>query len=73
MIVACVSGARAVVKLPDNPSGPDALICDLVGTNLAAAIGLATFDVAVTDFPLELVGRQGAVPAFVTRYRNGRP
>ncbi len=41
----------AYVKVPDNPSGPHALVCELVGTRLAAWLGLATFDLALIDYP----------------------
>lgn len=40
----------AVVKLPGNPSGPHALVCELVGTRLASWLGLATFDLALLPY-----------------------
>lgn len=40
-----------MVKVPGNPSGPDALICEYVGTRLAAWLGLPTFDMALIDYP----------------------
>jgi hypothetical protein len=40
----------AVVKLPGNPSGPHALVCELVGTRLAAWMGLPTFDLALMHY-----------------------
>jgi len=41
----------AIVKYMGNQAGPDALICELIGTELANCIGLATPDFAVAHMP----------------------
>ena len=69
----------AVVKLPGNPSGPHALVCELVGTRLAAWMGLPTFDLALmryTGWP-EVMFKGGdraqAGTAIALRYVAGTP
>ncbi|HEY4243650.1 MAG TPA: HipA family kinase [Kofleriaceae bacterium] len=47
-------GRRAFVKVQGNPEGPAALACELIGTRLAAHLGLATFEMEVARFPDEL-------------------
>ena len=67
----------AVVKVLQNPAGPDALVRELVGTRLAAAFGLPTFDFAVLHYdglvPLFLSNGEPVQPgmAFATRFERG--
>jgi hypothetical protein len=69
---------EAFVKTLGNPEGPSALVCEYVGTRLAAWLGLPTLDVAVVPFPagLALQYPQGCHslpgPAFATRAVEGR-
>ena len=67
----------AYLKALGNPDGPHALVKDLLGTHLAAMLGLPTFDYAVIEVTEldELPFFKGGVaepgPAFVTRGEEG--
>lgn len=68
----------AFVKTLGNPHGPSALVCEYVGTRLAAWLGLPTFDTATIHFPeaLKLDYPHGCTaqpgPAFACREVAGR-
>ena len=63
----------AYLKALGNPDGPHALVKDLLGTHLAAMLGLPTFDYAVIEvtdldeLPFFKVGKAEPGPVFVTR------
>ncbi len=63
----------AYLKAIGNPDGPHALVKDLLGTHLAAMLGLPTFDYAVIEvtdldeLPFFRGGNAEPEPAFVTR------
>ena len=67
----------AYLKALGNPDGPHALAKDLLGTHLAAMLGLPTFDYAVIEITEldELPFFKGGIaepgPAFVTRGEEG--
>lgn len=74
-ISAVTDDGMAIVKYMGNPQGPEALICELVGTELANCIGLQTPDFAVADIPtLELPGNPllqvASGPAFFSRWEE---
>ncbi len=62
----------AYLKALGNPDGPHALVKDLIGTHLAAMLGLPTFDYAVIkvteldELPFFRGGKAEPGPAFVT-------
>lgn len=66
------------MKTIGNPEGVRVLACDYIGTKLAALIGLPTLDVAILEWPEELVIDLGKGcttepgPAFATRGVLGR-
>ncbi len=68
---------RAVVKVINNPLGPQVLARDYIGTSLARLFGLRTFDFAILnvkpDDEIFLYGNVTATPgpAFSTRYEQG--
>jgi hypothetical protein len=68
---------QAFAKFMGNPEGVQALYCELVGTRVAAWLGLRTFDIAVVDVPIAALAtyRDGsssqAGPAFVSRFEDG--
>jgi len=68
----------AYLKAINNPQGPHVLACDWIGTQLAARIGLQTFDVAVLnlvegdEIPIGNTFAQIG-PCFVTRDEKGEP
>jgi len=70
---------EAFIKTLGNPEGPDALVCEWVGTRLAAWLKLPTLEVALVDFPAEplLAYPKGCHslpgPAFFSRAEAGRP
>lgn len=68
---------EVMVKHVDNPLGPPALLCELIGTRLAAWLGLRTFEAFVVPFPRALLvdgaRPQDEPPAFVTLFTAGRP
>ena len=65
------------LKALGNPDGPHALAKDLLGTHLAAKLGLPTFDYAlieitdIDDLPFAKSGRAKPGPAFITRSEDG--
>ena len=67
----------AYLKALGNPDGPHALVKDLLGTHLAATLGLPTFDYAVIEvtdldeLPFFEDGKAEPGPAFVTRGEDG--
>jgi len=67
----------AYLKAIGNPDGPHALVKDLLGTHLAAMLGLPTFDYAVIEvtdldeLPFFKAGKAEPGPAFVTRGEEG--
>jgi hypothetical protein len=67
----------AYLKALGNPDGPHALVKDLLGTRLAAMLGLPTFDYAVIEvtdldeLPFFRGGNAEPGPAFVTRGEDG--
>ncbi len=67
----------AYLKALGNPDGPHALVKDLIGTHLAAMLGLPTFDYAVIkvteldELPFFRGGKAEPGPAFVTRGEDG--
>jgi hypothetical protein len=74
-ISAVTDDGTAIVKYIGNPQGLEALICELVGTELANCIGLQTPDFAVADIPnLELPGHPllqvASGPAFFSRWEE---
>lgn len=63
----------AIVKYIGNPAGADALICELVGSELANMVGLTTPDFAVLDIPGIVLPNNPFVqvvpgPAFFSRW-----
>jgi hypothetical protein len=73
---------KGYLKAIGNPEGTDALACELVGTQLAAWLGLAVLDFSVVDVDkvdeIPFVNDAGQVegkalpgPAFITRSENG--
>lgn len=66
------------VKAMGNPEGPHALACELLGTRLAAWLGLRTFDVAIVemDDAVRVQYKNGSFsspgPAFIAREIEGR-
>ena len=69
----------AYLKALGNPEGPHHLACDLVGTHLAAWLGLPTFDVAIMELrssdEISLGPGHPALPgpALVFRAERGHP
>lgn len=67
----------AYMKALGNPDGPHALVKDLLGTHLAAMLGLPTFDYAVIEvsdldeLPFFKGNKAEPGPAFVTRGEEG--
>lgn len=67
----------AFLKAMGNPEGPHVLVCDLVGTRLAAWFGLPTFEFAtipvIPEYGLTFFedGEVEPGPAFVTKYDPG--
>lgn len=67
----------AYLKALGNPDGPHALVKDLLGTHLAAMLGLPTFDYAVVEItdadelPFFRGGNAEPGPGFVTRGEEG--
>ena len=65
------------LKALGNPDGPHALVKELIGTHLAALIGLPTFDYAIVnvepidELPFFRAGSAQPGPAFVTRSEHG--
>jgi len=76
-IIVRTDAGLAYLKALGNPDGPHALVKDLLGTHLAAMLGLPTFDYAmieVTDLDELRFFRGGNAepgPAFVTRGEEG--
>lgn len=76
---AMTDAGGAYIKALGNPEGPHALICELVGTRLAAWLGLKTLDLAVFTMSdtlrIEYSGgtKSQAGPAVATREVRGRP
>ena len=65
----------AIVKYMGNQAGLDALVCELVGTELANLVGLVTPDFAVAempalDLPTHPLLRIEAGPAFFSRWEE---
>lgn len=63
----------AIIKYIGNPAGNDALICELVGTELANMIGLTTPDFAVLEIPSIVLPNNPLLqispgPAFCSRW-----
>lgn len=77
-LVVMTDAGRAYAKVMGNPEGPSALACELLGTRLAAWLGLKVLDAVVLDFPNELVTDLGqgchaqGGPALLTREVMGR-
>lgn len=74
-ISAVTDEGTAIVKYVGNPQGPEALICELIGTELANYLGLQTPDFAVADIPaLQLPGHPllqvVSGPAFFSRWEE---
>ncbi len=74
-ISAVTDEGTAIVKYIGNPQGSEALICELVGTELANHLGLTTPDFAVAKIPaLELpspaVNKSEPGPAFFSRWEE---
>lgn len=66
------------VKAIGNPQGPHALVCEYVGTRLAAWLGLPVFDHAIVDLQAGLIEypngeRSHGGAAFITRATDGTP
>ena len=65
------------LKAIGNPGGPHVLACDLVGTHLAASMGLPTFDYALIEIteldelPFHRGGTAEPGPALITRLETG--
>lgn len=76
-IVVQTDADLAYLKALGNPDGPHALVKDLLGTHLAAMLGLPTFDYAVIEvtnldeLPFFRGGNAEPGPAFVTRGEEG--
>lgn len=70
---------RAIIKALGNKEGPHALVCEWIGTEFAAWLGLPTFDLAIMrvkkhdEIPLghDRVAEPG--PAIVARWEDGEP
>ena len=68
---------RGYLKALGNKSGPHALACEWVGTNLAKVLGLRTFEFAIIDvgendeIPLASGKLASPGPAFISRYEKG--
>jgi hypothetical protein len=65
----------AIVKYIGNKAGSDALICELIGTELANCIGLTTPDFAVAympslELPTHLFLRVESGPAFFSKWED---
>lgn len=72
-LLAVTDEGLAVVKFIGNPAGLDALVCELIGSELANMIGLQTPDFAIYDIPeLELPNNAWLQvdpgPAFFSRW-----
>lgn len=66
------------LKAIGNPQGPHALVCEYVGTRLAAWLGLPVFDHAIVEIQTGLVEypngeRSHGGAAFLTRATEGTP
>ena len=76
-LIVFADAGLAYLKALGNPDGPHALVKDLLGTHLAAMIGLPTFDYAVIEvinldeLPFFKGGNAEPGPAFVTRGEEG--
>jgi hypothetical protein len=67
---------EAFAKLPVNPMGPHALVCDLIGTQLARWLELPTFDVAIVEadaFELPNGSRRPGGLVLLSRKVKGQP
>jgi hypothetical protein len=68
---------RGYLKTLGNRSGPHALACEWVGTNLAELLGVQTFDFSIIEIatddeiPLASGGLALPGPAFITRAEKG--
>jgi hypothetical protein len=77
-LLVMTDAGRAFVKTLGNPEGPDALVSEWIGTKLAAWLGLPIFDIAVVNYPKDLVFaltkgcETMAGPAFAARFVRGR-
>ena len=77
-LLVMTDAGKAFVKTLGNPEGPDALVCEWIGTKLAAWLGLPTFDIAIVDYPEELAFALAkgcetiAGAAFAARFVDGR-
>jgi len=69
--------ALSFVKVLGNPEGPSALACEFIGTELARALGIPTFEVALPLYPDDLCVplEHGLLPepgpCFATKAVNG--
>lgn len=69
---------RGYLKALGNPDSPHALVKEFIGTHLAAALGLPTFDYAIVEIseidilPFFRNGNAEPGPAFVTRAEIGQ-
>jgi hypothetical protein len=65
---------RAILKVLGNPQGPHALVCELIGTRLAEALGLPVLSSAILELPagVQVSLRDGcfaqAGPCWATRF-----
>lgn len=77
-LLVMTDAGKAFVKTLGNPEGPPALISEWIGTNLAAWLGLPTFDIAIVEYPKDLVFplTKGCEtipgPAFAARFVGGQ-
>ncbi len=67
---------EAYIKCLGNKTGPHGLACEWIGTSLAKAMGLPTFDFAILnltddDVPFEPTSSEQPGPAFITRQEAG--
>ncbi len=76
-LIVSTDAGLGYLKALGNPDGPHALVKDLLGTRLAAMLGLPTFDYAIIevteldDLPFFKTGKAEPGPAFVTRGEQG--
>jgi len=67
---------EAFIKALGNPQGQHSLVCELVGTRLAAWLGLPTFEMALLDVPAKVIQFADGTyaipgPAVATKFENG--
>lgn len=76
-LIVSTDAGLGYLKALGNPDGPHALAKDLIGTHLAAKLGLPTFDYAlieiteIDDLPFAKGGKAEPGPAFITRSEDG--